>query len=67
MNSVGSDIKYSTAAAQYRGKKKKNRSYILWACLVQVSFTSKVVFLENSSMNDFLDEAKLFWKNCLAK
>jgi len=30
------------------------------ACLAQLNFTSKAVFLENSFMSDFLDEAKLF-------
>jgi hypothetical protein len=37
----------------------------LRACLAQVNFTS--VFLENNFMSDFLDEAELFWKKCLAK
>jgi hypothetical protein len=37
------------------------------ACLAQLNFISKAVFLENSFMSDFLDEAKLFWKKCLAK
>jgi len=39
----------------------------LRACLAQLNFTSKAVFLENSFMSDFLDEAKLFWKKCLTK
>jgi len=37
------------------------------ACLAQLNFTSKAVFLENSFMSDFLDEAELFWKKCLTK
>jgi len=38
--------------------------------LVWHSSTSLVklfFFLENSFMSDFLDEAELFWKKCLAK
>jgi len=35
----------------------------LWVCLAQLNFTSKAVFLENSFMSDFLDEAELFWKS----
>ena len=37
------------------------------ACLAQLNFTSEAVFLENSFMGDFLDEAELFWRKCLAK
>jgi len=33
------------------------------ACLGQLNFTTKAVFLENSFMSDFLDEAEL----CLLK
>jgi len=33
--------------------------------LAQLNFTSKAVFLENSFMSNFLNEAKLFWKKCL--
>ena len=40
---------------------------VLRACLAQLNFTSKAVFLENSIMSDFLDEAELFWRKCLTK
>jgi len=35
--------------------------------LAQLNFIGKAVFLENSFMSDFLDEAELFWKKYLAK
>ena len=44
-----------------------DNTHALRACLAQLNFTSKAVFLENSFMSDFLDEAELFWKKCLAK
>ena len=33
----------------------------IWACLAQLNFTSKAVFLENSFMSDFLGES--VWQN----
>jgi len=39
----------------------------LRACLAQLNFTSKAIFLENSFMSDFLDEAELFWKKMFGK
>ena len=44
-----------------------DNTHALRACLAQLNFTSKAVFLENSFMSDFLDEAELFWKKCSAK
>jgi len=34
----------------------------LRSCLAQFNFTSKAVFLENSFMSNFLNEAELFFK-----
>ena len=33
---------------------------LIRVCLAQFNFTSKTVFLENSFMSNFLDEAELF-------
>ena len=33
----------------------------------RLNFTNKAIFLENSFIINFLDEAKLFWKKCFTK
>ena len=41
-------------------RRQKTLAIADYYCLAQLNFTSKAVFLENSFMSDFLDEAKLF-------
>jgi len=61
----------SARRCKYKTKKKELK---LFSPLFTMSFnsmglfgTAQAVFLENSFISDFLDEAKLFWKKCLAK
>jgi len=64
-------LRFYTYVLLFVGGEKKHWHFAIQArssirtCLAQLNFISEVVFLENNFINNFIGEAKLFWKKCL--